>query len=251
MCIQASDGVLLRGVLTYPGGRPGTVSPLAVLAHQYPATRDSFAPLAADLLSLGFAVLAFDLRGHGESTVSPSGPLVIDAPAGVTMQDFGAGFVSSISKVAFARIADDIVRAAGWGVSQNFVDATRVLLAGASVGGTGVLLAAPRLAGALMGVVTLGAAGALAHGESAPATIRQNCVNSPVPLLLTSSEGDPFEGAKNVREWSAGTTNARAVVVPGEAHAMAIYFDVRDEVLAFVRALWSDEGRAERRGPER
>ena len=36
---------------------PSRSYPLAVLAHQYPTTRDSYAPLIADLLAAGVATL--------------------------------------------------------------------------------------------------------------------------------------------------------------------------------------------------
>jgi hypothetical protein len=94
MSVPASDGLILKGVLTYPPGATGRSYPLAVLAHQYPATCDSYAPLIADLLAAGVATLAFDQRGHGESIVSPRGPVVVDTPEGVTLEAFGAAFVS-------------------------------------------------------------------------------------------------------------------------------------------------------------
>ena len=73
MSVPAADGLVLKGTLTYPDGPARRVFPLAVLAHQYPATRDSFAPLVADLLAAGIATLAFDQRGHGASIAGPSG----------------------------------------------------------------------------------------------------------------------------------------------------------------------------------
>jgi hypothetical protein len=53
--------------------------------------------------------------------------------------------------------------------------------------------------------------------------------------LHASSEGDAFSAADNVRAWSEGLAHARTRLVPGSAHAMAIYYAVRDEVLEFVR----------------
>ena len=44
MSVLAADGLVLRGTLAYPARAAGPF-PLAVLAHQYPATRDSLAPL--------------------------------------------------------------------------------------------------------------------------------------------------------------------------------------------------------------
>ena len=171
MSVPAGDGLVLKGTLTYPPGAAGQGFPLAVLAHQYPATRDSWSPLVADLLALGVAALAFDLRGHGASIVSPKGPLVIDTPEGVTLEAFGAAFVSSAGKVGFSRIPNDILRVVGWGVFQNYIDGSRLLLLGASVGGSGVLLAAPDIPG-VRGVATLCAAGAPAIASDGPARVR-------------------------------------------------------------------------------
>jgi pimeloyl-ACP methyl ester carboxylesterase len=239
MTVVASDGLILSGTLTYPRGGAAGRSPLAVLAHQYPATRDSFAPLVADLHALGYATLAFDQRGHGQSTrVAGADGVrlrVIDTPHGLAGSDFAEAFVASAGKVGFAHIADDIVRVASWGAAQNFIDGGRLLLCGASVGGTGALLATRRLGSAIMGVVTFGAAGALAHGQNAPALIRETCVATAVPMLLTSSEGDAFDGANNVRAWAAGAPRVTPVIVRGDGHAMAIYFQVRPRVIAFAR----------------
>ena len=234
MVLSANDGLILRGSLDYPSTNVGSRYPLAVLAHQYPSTRDSFAPLVADLLSMGVATLTFDERGHGRSTRSRDGMLVIDAPLGLTAADFGTAFVSSISKVGFHHIEDDVVRVVSWGVSQNYIDASKIILVGGSVGGSGVLLAAPRLGAALRGTVTVGAAGALAFGADAPARIRSSCENVKAPFFLSSSEGDPFDGAKSVRDWSARLAHVETKIVPGDGHAMAIYYDVRDDLLDFV-----------------
>lgn len=236
MTVLAGDGLVLKGVLAYPELPVGGPHPLAVLAHQYPATADSFAPLIEDLLDQGVAVLAFDLRGHGASTAGPAGAVVIDTPLGFTTAAFGAAFMSSASRVGFGRIDDDIVRVASWGAVQNFIDASRVLLIGASVGGSGALLAA-RLVTPLAGIITFGAAGAPAFADG-PARIRLTTESVTAPILLTSSEADPFNGALNVREWSTGLSHVTPLLVPGSAHGMAIYYDVRARVLEFVeRAL--------------
>jgi hypothetical protein len=57
------------------------------------------------------------------------------------------------------------------------------------------------------------------------------------PSLLATSEKDPFDGVGNVKAWSEGLRHVKPLVVPGAAHGMAIYYDVRDEVLEFVKQL--------------
>jgi len=234
MSVPAGDGLILKGTLTYPAPYAGADFPLAILAHQYPATRDSFAPLSLDLTQSGIATLAFDQRGHGASLVSPNGPLVIDTPVGLGAEAFGTAFVSSAGKVGFARIDDDILRVASWGANQNFIDSTRLALVGASVGGSGVLLAAGKLP-TLRAVATLGAAGAPAFGPDGPGRIRQGLEKLQMPCFLASSREDPFEGGRNVTTWSRDLTHVTGRLVPGSRHAMAIYFEVRDELLQFLR----------------
>jgi hypothetical protein len=50
LSVPASDGPILKGALTYPPRVTGRSDPLAIFARQYPATRDSLAPLIDDLL---------------------------------------------------------------------------------------------------------------------------------------------------------------------------------------------------------
>jgi pimeloyl-ACP methyl ester carboxylesterase len=234
MSVPAADGLVLKGTLAYPKKYAGAAFPLAVLAHQYPSTRDSYAPLVADLLESGIATLAFDQRGHGASILSPGGPLVIDTPEGFTLEAFGKAFMSSAGKVGFARIENDVLRVASWGAFQNLIDSSRLALVGASIGGSGVLLAAGNIP-SLRAVATLGAAGAPAFGSDAPDRIRAVLERLKAACFLASSREDPFQGAANVNAWSRGLVHIKGRIVSGSAHAMAIYFDVRDELLRFLR----------------
>jgi pimeloyl-ACP methyl ester carboxylesterase len=247
MTVPAADGLVLKGLLIYPHGNIGALYPLAVLAHQYPSTRDSFAPLATDLHASGVATLVFDLRGHGKSIWLPGGVRVIQTPAAPTMEAFGTAFMGSARDVGFGHIADDIVRVASWGLAQNFIDSSRLLLVGASVGGTGVLLAADKLVGPLKAVLTLGAAGAGAHSPDADTRIRRNCENVKVPMLLATSEKDPFDGANNARNWARGLSHVGTKITPGSAHAMGIYYEVRSDVLKFVKSATAGADAAKRK----
>ena len=233
MSVAAADGLILKGTLTYPETFAGAAFPLAVLAHQYPATRDSYSPLVADLVESGVAALAFDLRGHGASIISKQGATVIDTPEGLTLDAFGTAFMSSAGKVGFSRIDNDILRVASWGANQNFIDIGRLALVGASIGGSGALLAAGVIPN-LRAVATLGAAGAPAIGPDAAARIRAILERTKTPFFLASSREDPFDGGANVTSWSRDLPHVTGHIVPGSAHAMAIYFDVRDELLRFL-----------------
>lgn len=76
-------------MLTYPAGATGGSRPLAVLAHQYPATRDSC------------ATPAFDERGLGDPLVSPLGPAVVNT-AGARLTPLGASVGGSGVPLAMA-----------------------------------------------------------------------------------------------------------------------------------------------------
>ena len=78
-------------------------------------------------------------------------------------------------------------------------------------------------------------AGVPAFGENAVTRTRQAVESLDNPCLFTSSEGDPYGGAENVRNWSEGLSHGHAKLVEGGAHGMAIYYAVRDDVLAFVK----------------
>lgn len=65
------DGVTIVG--NYYPNREAKYA--GILIHQRPATKESFDDLASFLRKEGYALLAIDLRGHGESTLSVSGKL--------------------------------------------------------------------------------------------------------------------------------------------------------------------------------
>jgi hypothetical protein len=54
-------------------------------------------------------------------------------------------------------------------------------------------------------------------------------------MLLTSSEKDPFSGADSIRIWSKGLKHVGSRIISGADHGMAIYYDVRKDVLGFVK----------------
>jgi len=69
---MTSDGVLLSGAF-YPGNADKETIPI-ILLHGQGKSREEFAPLIEEMKKRGYAVLAFDFRGHGESTTRFSDP---------------------------------------------------------------------------------------------------------------------------------------------------------------------------------
>ena len=65
--LTARDGIIIAGTY-WPGRRPD--APAVLLLHGVGASRDQTAPMAEALAAQGYAALAIDLRGHGESTIT-------------------------------------------------------------------------------------------------------------------------------------------------------------------------------------
>jgi dienelactone hydrolase len=66
--IRTEDGVTLAATWYEPSSRPG---PAVILVHMLNRSRKEWDTVAQRLASEGIGALAFDLRGHGESTAGP------------------------------------------------------------------------------------------------------------------------------------------------------------------------------------
>jgi len=99
-----------------PGPHPGVV-----LMHGWGANASLMLPVAASLVTAGYAVLVPDARCHGRSS---------DAP-----------------HTSLPRFAQDMAAALGWLRQQPDVDGGRLALVGHSVGGAAAILCATQVAG--------------------------------------------------------------------------------------------------------
>lgn len=68
--LTASDGYPLAAVVHAPNGPPTAG---VVLLHMYRHDKENWAPLVPHLVSRGFAAIAIDLRGHGDSRMGADG----------------------------------------------------------------------------------------------------------------------------------------------------------------------------------
>ena len=66
--IRTEDGVTIAATWYEPPSRPG---PAVILVHMLNRSRKEWDAVAQRLASEGIGALAFDLRGHGESTAGP------------------------------------------------------------------------------------------------------------------------------------------------------------------------------------
>lgn len=118
---QTSDGVQIEADWYPAKVEAGEKSPVAILIHMYPATRSSWKPMVPLLRKdLGISVLAYDIRGTGGST----------KPAAMELEKK----YKERDKDHFASADQDAIAAYQWLSQQSNVDASRLIVIGASVG---------------------------------------------------------------------------------------------------------------------
>lgn len=113
---RTSDGFTIAADLHLPDDATGP-APLVVLAHQLYRDRHSWDPLVPRLTGRGYAVLAVDLRGFGESTREAASP-------------------AELTETARSHLYLDLLDAIQAVRGRNGVDASRVVVmaSGVSVG---------------------------------------------------------------------------------------------------------------------
>lgn len=116
----AVDGETVRGVLHEPPGMRRSPVPLVILAHGMNSSRKEWFEFPERLAQGGYAVFAFDFRGHGES-------------------DGERGVQSS------ARAREDLEAAIGALAAEYNVDTKKLAIIGHSLGAGLALAAAPHL----------------------------------------------------------------------------------------------------------
>ncbi|MBN1489399.1 MAG: alpha/beta fold hydrolase [Phycisphaerae bacterium] len=114
------DGVMIVGDYYAPKAPPKEGAPVVILLHMYQRTRSDWQPLVPHLRDAGFAVLAIDLRGHGESRL-PGADASTDGPA-------------SNDRKVYRAMYQDVMAAYAWLGQQKAIDLTRFAMVGASLG---------------------------------------------------------------------------------------------------------------------
>lgn len=183
---SSADGVRLSGRL-FGNGRTGVV-----LGHMYPTDQKSWWPFAALLAAKGYTALAFDFRGYGESSGEP----------------------------VIAQIDRDME--AAYSFLKPKVD--RIVVAGASMGGTAALKVAARQP--VAGVIAI----------SAPTGFKglNALVDVPritAPKLFIASSGDTFAAASVGDFMRAAKDPKQEQIFSGAYHGTYIFGTEYDAVL--------------------
>jgi alpha-beta hydrolase superfamily lysophospholipase len=209
---HAADGTVLDGAVL------GTGHVGVVLANEYPADLCSWLPYGLTLASRGFRVLLFDFRGYGLSG-------------------------SPRRRSSRGNVAADVVGAVA---ELHRRGARDVFLIGASLGGTAVLVAAPRLQPAAAGVVSLSGESDLSGFLSSRSRLNARAAMPRLrsPLLVMVTRRDRFVSVAEAKAMvaAAGARAKRLVIFPGSWHGWDLVYSAPFRqrasrlLLSFLRA---------------
>jgi len=183
---RATDGRVLAGAVYGKGARG------VVLAPQSGGSHCGWLSFARRLAKAGYHVLAFDLRGRGQSPWPGA--------ASVDRKDLDVvGAVRALRRLG----------------------ARSVVAAGASLGGAAVLAAGPALGGIASGLISFSGEPDLGP---APAGARPFLPQIRLPLLVVAGRDDPYANAQTSQEVidAAGSADKTLLVYPGDWHGWAL-----------------------------
>jgi dienelactone hydrolase len=210
-----ADGVEIVGDYYAPAG--AEPAPGIILLHMYHQDRHTWKPLIPKLVEAGFAVLAIDLRGHGESV----------RPAAQKLAQRAAERDSKL----FNDMHQDVAAAYVWLAKQAHVDLAQFGLVGASVGCSVALDYAARDK-SVDAVVCL-TPGKAYLGVDSVAHIK---AVGERPLLLLASEAERADSDALAK--LNASTEVR-VVGPGTVHGTAMFGQIEgieQQITAFLQA---------------
>ena len=196
--VDSLDGTPLIGSY-YAAGKPD--SPAILLLHQWESDRHAYDDFAAKMQSHGFAVLAIDGRGFGESNRRANGALL---PAGRTDADVKL-------------MLGDVDATFGYLTKQQNIDPTRVGIVGASYGSSlAIIYAADHPQVAAVGLLSPGL-NYFGNMQTEPPAKKYG----ERPLFITAAEDDK-ESADAVRSLAAANAKATQKIYSTGGHGTAL-----------------------------
>jgi pimeloyl-ACP methyl ester carboxylesterase len=194
VAFHAADGTKLEGRV-FGSGDVGVV-----LSHMFPADQRSWWPFAGTLADDGYRVLTFDFRGY--------------CPGG------NAGCSGGSKDIP--RIPQDVVAAASYLRSSG---AKRVMLVGASMGGTASLLAAAQPEVDASAIVTLSAPLSFEGLTIDPTTLQ----NVEAPKLFIAGNGDTTAAQAAQQLYDQALGSRRVEIEPTDDHGTDLLTGTRGE----------------------
>ncbi|MBI4176508.1 MAG: alpha/beta fold hydrolase [Candidatus Aenigmarchaeota archaeon] len=211
-----SDNVIIKGTLTFPSEYKEAY-PVVILVHQLNGNRrqwDSFVPT---LLGNGYAVLAYDIRGMGESTKMYSGTAEVDY------------IKPSVDWTYKDSMINDMRAALDFVLNRPDIDGSRIAAMGASIGGSVVYVSSgvyPQIKTSIV----------LSPANDADGPLSGFFITNfnPHGIMFMS---DTFEGPNTGALYGIADEPKRRELYPGPSHGVGLLTKqaVVDDVLEWLR----------------
>lgn len=215
---DTADGVALHATM-YPAEAPLSDAPLIIAAHELGATRARWAEFANAAQRGGFAVLAFDIRGHGGSVM-----------AGDEERSY-----RRFSQRDWDAVPEDFAAAKAWAIEAGGASPESIVFAGASVGANAALLAAAE--DSSIAAVVLVSPGLVYRGLDTKKAIKRL---GPVPVLLVAADGDAYSAQSSLTLKDMRDAYSELRAYPGKAHGTALFSErpgAIQDVLRWLRPI--------------
>ncbi len=211
---RTKDGVLIAGNYFKPQKEH---SPVFLLLHMMPATKESWNTFALRLAARGFACLAIDLRGHGRS-IDKNGKRI----------DY-----KEFRDAEHRGSMNDIESAKEFLAGQKDVDISRFSIAGASIGANLALWQASMDKDVRL--LVLLSAGLNYRGIQAP----ELAPKYPGPVYILASEGDTYAAESSRQLYGIFPGDKRLNIINGKLHGTGMFDampELIDELLEWIAA---------------
>ncbi len=208
---KTKDGVTIAGNYFKPVEEN---PPAFLLLHMMPATKESWNTFASHLQKEGFAVLAIDLRGHGESTDRNGKKIDYKMFSDEDHRE-------SINDIAAAK---EFLR-------QNGADTSRMAIGGASIGANLALWHASEDKDVRL--LVLLSAGLNYRGIKTPELAAR--FSGPVYILVSENDSKAIDGSKKIFEIFPG--DKKLNIIKGNSHGTDMFASMPgllDELLGWV-----------------
>ncbi len=203
---KAEDGLVLKGSLYLPDGVK-EARPVVILLPMMANDRKSWGDFPKKLASAGYAVLALDQRGHGESVWQ-----------GKKKRTF-----SKFTNGDFARMVTDLDAVFGVLSKQKKVDASRAALYGASIGANAALVYGA--SHPVVRAVALLSPGLDYHGIT---TTDAAVSYGDRPVLIAVSRGDGYSALSSQKLADKIGPSAVLKIYDGSEHGTRIFAEDKD-----------------------
>ncbi|MCZ6632521.1 MAG: alpha/beta fold hydrolase [bacterium] len=217
---ETSDGFTLVGTWFTPTQSTGP-RPVVILLHMFNQNHSEWFPFAPDLVvENGYVVLAFDMRGHGLSTLRNGQPFPI---TGFTAEDINA-------------MPNDVEAAIAWIKTRPEADPTRIGIIGADIGANIAFVSA----GTLPEIkATVSISPEYRGNRESEILVGTNIAGfQPKNILYVASFGDQYTytSSETMSQLTQGTT--RVIGYQGVAHGVQLLDDQTawNDILNWLKA---------------